>query len=1122
MRFGILGSTMAWRADGGEVPLGGPARRALLALLLLRPGEVVTRDRLVDVLYGDRTRGDAVHALHSQVSRLRRDGVAIELTELGYRLLAAPDDIDAHRFLRLADAGRDSFADGGDPVRAAGLLREALALWRGPAVADLDSEHGAFLEERRLAALEDRIEADLRRGAHREVVAELGELIERHPLRERLRGQLMRALQADGRPAEALVVFEDTRRLLADELGTDPSSELADLHGRLLRGEGGPPVLPPSVRRTLPARLTSFVGRDGDVAAVSALLGSARLVTLLGPGGAGKTRLAIEVARSIAETPEGDDRKPAAHTTGGTPSGGNREPVEVVLVELASIGGGSPTDGAARGGVVGGGGDASFRAVHAGVTAVGVDLAQVVLGALGVRESGLLAGHAIGPGDRSAPTDRLVAALAGRPMLLVLDNCEHVVHDAAELAERLLSACPDLRVLATSREPLAITAEHLWPVHPLTPDDAVRLFTDRATAARPGFTPDESVERICAALDGLPLAIELAAARMRTHGAHELAVRLADQDRFSLLSRGSRTADPRHQTLRAVVAWSWELLTDREKAMAGRLTVFSGGATARAAAEVCGLADAEDLLDSLADKSLLQATQAGQAGQAGEGRYRMLETIRAFCAEQLADEAHTVRRAHAAYFLDLAERSDPHLRGADQLHHLDLLAAEHDNLQAALRWAADSGEVALGMRLLAAQSSYLWMRGIRAAATGPAVALLEAAGPAPDPELGEAYVLCLLSALAGSTGRDAWESHKRWAGTMVTGGSGARRYPLVTFLWPMVTAGSIDPTVALTVLRRAARDGDPWEQAIARFVWAYPQMAAGEFASAEADLTVALDQFRQLGDRWGMALALDGLSWLAGNCGDDATAVARTEEAIALAVQLGAEEDLPDLLCNRGDHRIGTDPAGARADYERAAELAERAGLPTYLASALRGLGDVAVAEGDLARARELYERALRQSDPGWVKSAGNLARLHVGLGRVAEAEGDRKAARASYERAVAGAVESGALPESARAFEALAALAFGDDGAELAATLLGAAVAMRGIELPQEPEVAERVRAALGEGAYARARRAGARLSHREALALAGVPEEVVDRSPLNAITAVTGAQDALSQRPQWPVSDR
>ncbi|WP_431916569.1 BTAD domain-containing putative transcriptional regulator [Nonomuraea jabiensis] len=1078
MRFGILGSTMAWRADGGEVPLGGPARRALLALLLLRPGEVVTRDRLVDVLYRDRAYNDAVHALHSQVSRLRRDGVAIELTELGYRLPAAPDDIDAHRFVRLADEGRDALEGGGDPVRAAGLLREALALWRGPAVADLDPGHGAFLEERRLAALEDRIEADLRRGAHREVVAELGELIERHPLRERLRGQLMRALQADGRPAEALVVFEDARRLLADELGADPSSELADLHARLLRGDADP-VAP--VRRALPARLTSFVGRDADVAAVSALLGSARLVTLLGPGGAGKTRLAVEVARSIGEPPQGGNARSIGEPPQARRAGGNREPAEVVLVELASV-----RAGAARMSAAG----------------VGVDLAQVVLGVLGVRESGLLAGRALAPADRAAPVDRLVAALAGRPLLLVLDNCEHVVHEAAQLAERLLSACPALRVLATSREPLAVTAEHLWPVHALAPADAVRLFTDRAAAACPGFTPDESVERICAALDGLPLAIELAAARMRTHEAHELAVRLADQDRFSLLSRGSRTADPRHQTLRAVVAWSWELLTDREKAMARRLTVFSGGATARAAAEVCGLPDAEDLLDSLADKSLLQA---------GGGRYRMLETIRAFCAEQLADEAHTVRRAHAAYFLDLAERSDPHLRGAGQLHHLDLLAAEHDNLQAALRWAVESGEVALGMRLLAAQSSYLWMRGMRAAATAPAVALLEAAGPAPDPELGEAYVLCLLSALAGSTGRDAWESHKSWAETMVTAGSGARRYPLVTFLWPMLTAGSIDPTVALTVLRRAARDGDPWERAIARFIWAYPQMTAGEFASAEADLTAALGQFRVLGDRWGMALALDGLSWLAGTCGDDATAVARVEEAIALAEQLGAEEDLPDLLCNRGDHRIGTDPAGARADYERAAELAGRAGLPTYLAAALRGLGDVAFSEGDLARARELYERALRQSDPVWVKSAGNLARLHVGLGRLAEAEGDRKAARESYERAVAGAVESGALPETARAFEALAALAFDDDGAEAAATLLGAAVVMRGIELPREPEVAVQVRAALGEPAYTRARRAGTRLSHREVLALAGVPDEVVDRSPLSAIAAVT------DQPPPW-----
>ncbi|MFI7695759.1 ATP-binding protein [Nonomuraea sp. NPDC049655] len=1047
MRFGILGSTRAWDAAGVDVPLGGPARRALLALLLVRPGEIVSQDRLIDLLYGDRSPKNAQHALHSQVSRLRGDGIPVELTPAGYRLPAAPGDIDAGRFLHLADTGRATLlghhhaetdrADDGraDAALAGTLLREALALWRGPAFADLDPVHGAPLEERRLAALEDRIEADLRCGGHQGVIPELGELVQRHPLRERLRGQLMRALRADGRPAEALVLYEETRRLLADELGADPSPELAALHQSLLRGAPSTPPAPAPAQRPgtgpaavpLPGRLTSFVGRDGDLAEVRTLLAAARLVTLLGPGGAGKSRLAVELAR--------DHR-------------------DAVLVELAPLG-------------------------------PGADLARAVLAALGVRDGALLGAAALGASGEPDPLARLVAVLADRPALLVLDNCEHVVGEAAALAERLLSACPALRVLATSREPLAITPEHLWPVRPLTPSDARTLFTDRAKAVRPGFTPGEPVERICAALDGLPLAIELAAARMRTHEAGELAERLAGQGRFSL--RGSRTADARHQTLRAVVAWSWELLTEPEQAMAMRLTVFSGGATAAAAAAVCGLP--EHLLDSLADKSLLEVSG---------GRYRMLETIRAFCADRLGAEAATFRRAHAAYFLALAEEGDPRLRGAEQLPWLARFAADHDNLQAALRWTVEQGEVALGMRLLAAQTFSLWMRGMRAVPAKEAAALLEAAGPRPDPALGDAYLLTLLTAASGR--RELWERHKDGAETMIA--ADGLRNPVVTCLWPMVTSASVDPAVTIALIRRGERGPDAWETAATRLIWAYPRMAAGEFAAAEADLKAALQGFRGLGERWGSAMTLDALAWLASTCGDEATALARTEEAITLAEQLGAEEDLADHYCNRGDYRIRHDLAGARADYERAAELAGRTG-GAILPAALRGLGDVAVREGDLVRARELYEDALRRSDPVWVKTSGNMARLLVGLGRLAAAEGDTAGARASYLRAMESTVTSGALSESVRAIEALAVLAFDDDPAA-AATLLGAAVAIRGIDVPEDEHVAglsRRLREALGEQAYAEARRAGVRLSHREALMLAGVPAEVIDASPLHSL---------------------
>ncbi|MFI9560793.1 ATP-binding protein [Nonomuraea endophytica] len=1008
MRFGVLGAVRAWRADGGEVPLGGPARRALLAALLLSPGRAVGVERLIDEVYGERPPKDAHHALQSQVSRLRRDGIAVERVAAGYVLNVDPDDVDVHRFLRLTEQGREALGSG-DPDRAAELLREALGWWAAPAPA-------VHLEERHLAALEDLAESDLRRGDHRAALAALGELVERHPLRERPRAQLMRALHAAGRPAEALVVYERTRRLLADELGADPSPELSAIHRELLRGED-----PPAPPEALP--LTSFVGREEDAARVRALLARARLVTLLGPGGVGKTRLATEVVRGQ------QDRQ---------------------VVELAAI-----RDGG--------------------------QLPQVMMAALGVRDSGL---HP--PGDRGEPADpaaRLVAALSGRELLLVLDNCEQIIDDVAALAERLLTTCPGLRVLATSREPLGLTAEHLWPVRPLPLPDAVRLFTDRALAVRPDFPAQAAVESICLALDGLPLAIELAAARMRTHEAAELAGRL-ESERFPLLSRGSRTAEARHRTLRAVVAWSWELLSADERAMAARLTVFAGGASAAAAARVSGLPDAEALLDSLADKSFVEVSG---------GRYRMLATIRAFCAEKL-DTPHAVRQAHAACYLDLALEADPHLRRGEQLSWLDALAAEHGNLREALRFAVESGAVELGMRLIGAQAHYLWMRGIRTTATAEAAALLAAAGPRPDPALGDDYALCAL--IAGEA------RYLRPAAALI---DRDHRHPLLTFLWPLMTASGGDPEVVLRVLRRAESGDDPWGRAMARFIWAFPHMAAGEYSAARDGLTASLEGFQELGDRWGSALALDSLGWLGANTGDWAAALAHTSRALELAELLGADEDHADLLCNRGDLRQRDDPAAARADYELAAEVARRSGIPTYMAAALRGLGDLARMAGDLPAARELYEQALARSDAGWIKSSGNHTRVLVGLGRMAEAEGDPVAAAAAYRQAAEVSVTTGAVPESARAVEALAGLA---EPAE-AARLLGAAVALRGCAVPGDEDrlAAEaRARAALGELEFAAAHRAGAELSRRAALTLAGVTPEAIRASPLDVIAAMTG----------------
>ncbi|MES9544044.1 BTAD domain-containing putative transcriptional regulator [Actinomadura sp. NPDC000600] len=945
MRFGILGETRAWRGDGGEVPLGGPARRALLALLLVRPGEVVSSDRLVEEI--DPAGALSAHSLQSQVSRLRTalgGGAVIERAGAGYRIAVDPDDVDACRFERLAGAGRAALA-GGDAGRALALLREALELWRGPALAELpDSETArsaaARLEEQRLGAVEDRIEAALRLGEQGAVVAELRELVGRHPLRERLAGLLMRALFAAGGQAEALVVFEEIRRRLADELGADPSAELAALHRELLSADPAPAPAAP------PAQLTSFVGRSGEVAEVAGLLRVARLVTLTGPGGVGKTRLSVEVAGAEAADAEG-----AAG--------------EVCFVELAPL-----RDGAG--------------------------LPQALLGALGLRENGLQM-----DGGAKAPVDRLIAALSDQVLLLVLDNCEHVVDEVAKLAARLLATCPRLRVLATSREPLGIIGEHLVQVRPLDADAAVRLFTERARAVRRGFTADPGLlRRICAALDDLPLAIELAAARSRTLEAGDLAGRL--DDLLGVASRGNRTADERHRTLRSVVAWSWDLLSEPEQRAARRFAVFAGGATAESAMRVCGT-DGETL-ESLVDKSLLEF-----AG----GRYRMLETIRAYGGELLdaAGERASVRRGHARRVLELVREADPHLRRAEQLEWLPVVAAEHGDLVAALHWAVEEAETGLAFELLASAFTYLWIRGASASAAPQATALLARVGEAVPAGLGEEYAACALLAASasasGDAGQEMWQRHRAAAAKALAAawpGDRPGRYPVVLLLWMMRNANGPDPEGAFALVSSQRDCAEPWARAAAHYVSGFGRLGEGDPAGAEHAFGEALRGFRSLGDRWGSALALDTLAGAAAARGDRGRAVALTDEALVLTEQLGALEDSADLLVNRGDHRAGDDAAAARADYARAAVLARRAGSSTYLAAALRGLGDIALGEGDLADAERLYAEALERIDPHWIKSLGPRLRTLIGLGRVADARGHGAEARGRYREAAAAA----------------------------------------------------------------------------------------------------------------------
>ncbi|MWA01910.1 tetratricopeptide repeat protein [Actinomadura sp. LD22] len=1056
MLFAVLGPVEA-RGGAGPVAVGGPRVRALLAMLALDAGRVVTSERLIDGLYGEEPPAGAANALQSQVSRLRRglgDAGLVEGHPAGYRLLAERDAVDAHRFEELARDGRRALA-AGDHARAAALLRDALELWRGPALADVRSApfaepRAARLEEARAAVAEDHAEARLALGECDAVIPELRDLLDARPLRERARALLMRALHGAGRQAEALEAFEDGRRVLADELGADPSPELADVHMAILRGDLEAPKAQEraeGVRLNLPAQLTSFVGRDEEVRRVGTMLAEGRLVTLLGPGGAGKTRLAVEAAA--------------------------REDGEVCFVDLAPV----------------------ERA----------EVTKAVLGALGLRGSAMMAG----PGEQPAdPAERLVTALAGRRMLLVLDNCEHVVATVAPLAHRLLSACPHLRVLATSREALAITGEALWPLPPLalppegapaadlTAYPAVRLFADRAAAVRPDFAVDEgnasAVLRICGALDGLPLAIELAAARLRSLPVEQVANRL--DDRFRLLSRGNRTAAPRHQTLRAVVEWSWELLDEAEQTLARRLTVFSGGLTLEAAERVCDLDDADELLVELADKSLLQSDGT---------RYRMLDTVRAFCAERLAEagEDERFQRAHAAYFLDLARRAEPHLRGAEQLEWLALLAAEHGNLHAALRRAVRLDTV-LALRMVAALSWYWWLRG-RIEGASIAAELLDVVGLDPPEGCEEEYVLCVMNAVSGGVTGDRAQVWLDRAETLLHGIRRELTYPSTIVQYALAAGPSRTQFAVFSV----HVGKDTWAQALLHMSDGFLRQFSGDADRAEKSCTAAVAKFRECGDRWGTANSLDPLAQIADWRGDRERALALLDEALELTGQLGALEDTADLLYRRAEVLVHAgEPDRAAAELERGIELARRAGAPDKVAGGHSGLAGIARLRGDLAEARRLYEAALTGfASERFIARAVRGTAL-VGLGWVATAEGDAARARELFGEALSISSDHPVFTYQAEAAAGLGGAALAEGDAERAARLAGVAALLRGPQIPADADAAQieaGARAALGDARYEAAFAEGAALGRDEALAMLDVG---ADRIPPDSWRELTG----------------
>ena len=1046
MQIAILGPLSVHDPAGRPVDVAGARLRTLLVRLALDAGRAVGTAALVDAVWGDQPPADEANALQTLVSRLRRtvgDPAVIVASAAGYRLAAVPDDVDALRFERGAAAGAAALRAGDAPA-AAEILGPVLALWRTPSLADVVADCGqavlaraARLDDLHLAAVVDHAEAT----GHPDVAA-LDTLAAEHPLNERVAGLLMRALGATGRQADALRVYERLRARLADELGVDPSRELQDTHLAVLRGELAAPAPEPAGRRTnLKAQLTSFIGREDEVARIAKTLELSRLVTLVGPGGAGKTRLATESAQTI----------------------GDSAPDGIWLAELAAV-----TSGA--------------------------DVPQAVLGSVGLREVHLMErGTAISPRDALS---RLREGLADRRAVLILDNCEHVIEASAGLAEQLLGECPGLRVLATSREPLGIFGEALLAVPPLGQPaanadaaealeyPAVALFADRAAAVAPDFTVDDRtvgpVIEVVRRLDGLPLAIELAAARLRALPIEDIAARLSD--RFRLLTGGSRTALPRHRTLRAVVEWSWDLLTPAERLMTELLAVFPAGITTAAAIAVrpdeVAAEDVPDLIASLVDKSLLQPVDGGR-------RVRMLETIREYGMERLAErgELGAARARHADHFAALLEEASPHLTTANQLPWFATLSAERENVMAAMRQRCDTGDADGACMMVVQFSLYAMMLGDH----GDVPALIEEALAVPGGTDDEVRLIARASLAlnlaasgadlgdAGHTATDlraiAEELDHVQVGTL----------PAIGVFRPAIAFFAEDRERMLRFAHEALAGPDLWAQATTRMFLANMAENDGDVADMRVQTEAAIGQFRMLGERWGLASALRSLGavhLLDGRLDDAAAAY---EESITLTEELNSNDDklfayarLADIALRRGD--LGA----ARAFAERAAASAEVGGGAEGIFIAAM-LGDMERRVGHEAEGRAIHAAGMRrlaqlsQEHP----LLGHIRSYLFTLGaRIAMDDGELDRAAEIAGQSYRAAVATNDLPILAASGVMIAELAFARDRPAEAAEVLGAAARLRGAEDRTAIDISAlmtSVRADLGDvefdTAYARGR---------------------------------------------------
>ncbi|OKK08196.1 hypothetical protein AMK26_04020 [Streptomyces sp. CB03234] len=1229
MRISLLGPTQVHGADGSAVPVGGARLRALLTVLALRAGRTVPAGLLIDEVWDGDPPADAPGALQALVGRLRRalGPDAVVSAAGGYRLGADADDVDLHRFERLTAEGVRAL-EAGDPHKAVTALDDALALWRGGALADLPDRtaEAARWETRRHEARRARLTALLALGRGQETLPELAALCGEFPLDEPLQALRVRALRAAGRSAEALAAYEAVRQDLATRLGTTPGPELRALHTELLApasgrrggaaagrrpagdgapvpdaadpagpgkgvppagtsgrrteaprlpagdgrggapagpgpggrpvggshgqpdagprrggdayrpagsgagvapagvfgrraeapdgrlpagdgrggapaggslaapGPGGPPVGGPHGqpgtgprrrgdeprRGNVRARLTSFVGREEDIGVVLGDLARARLVTLLGPGGAGKTRLSQEAAERGADAwPDG-----------------------VWLAELAPV-------------------DDPDAVPDAVLTALGAR--QTVLRGAGAEELRAAERH----GDADDALVRLAEHCSGRRMLILLDNCEHVVTAAATLAERLLAECPGLTVLATSREPLGVPGETVRPVDPLPDPMALRLLAERGAAARPGFDvtgdPDACAE-ICRRLDGLPLAIELAAARLRMLTPRQIADRL--DDRFRLLTGGSRTVLPRQQTLRAVVDWSWDLLDEPERAVLRRLSVFSGGCDLDAAEAVCG-GHTLDLLGSLVDKSLVVATPT----EGGEMRYRLLETVSEYAAERLdqAGDRAAAEHRHLVHYRELARTADPELRGPRQRAALDRLQLEYENLRTALRRAVAARDEHEALCLVLSLVWYWHMRDLRtdalhwseaAAALGPdpyappvtpAPPLTERCTDAPPPmdddQLQEArrgvrlvQLLNMDHQTSEWTTPDGLEHLRRIRAVYRPGLPQTCRMPGMLWWYAVLLTGDagelrglLDETVD------ACREfGYEWELANVLHMRANVLANRSDWAGdAARDADESLKIFDRLGDSWGAAEALAARAEARERRGEFEGAAEDFEAAIGHAARLGAQAQMSLLRVRYAEtlNELGRGTEGEAILREVLARgrSAGHEAVPAarlYLALWLGRTGRTAEAREQLRLVREEFAYDSLSLFEGF--TLGVVAWLDNLDGRYTDAL-DRAARALAHAREPLSMMVAPHMPaiHLVTAARALAGLG-GRDRARTAAVLLGTHAGLLPdghVLTPMEREnladATEAARTALGDAAFDAAYAEGGGLTAEEAAAL-------------------------------------